>query len=272
MADFGEAMRIDPKYAIACFSRGNAWFAQDEYEKAIADYTEAIRRDSQYAYAFNNRGSAWLKKNDYDKAMADLDEAIRLDPKYAVAYGNRGTAWFGKKEYDRAIGDYSEAIRLDPKDASAYFYRSVARMILRRDDAVGGFKTAMDLEQGKDHYATYAVILGNLAARQLKNEADAKWFLDQASRLEAFAWPYPAVKFLRGELDEAGLLALAVDDGKKTEARCFLGLDHLVKGHKGEALAHFRWVRDHGPTAFIEYTIAMAELERLGEPASPVRK
>ena len=69
--------------------------------------------------------------------------------------------------------------------------------------------------------------------------------------------------FLRGKIDEPAVLAQASDDGQRTEAHCFLGLDQELRGRKTEALAHFRWVKDHGTKGFVEYTIALAELERL---------
>ena len=157
-----------------------------EHDKAIADYTEAIRLDPKYAEAYYNRGSglqlqgrdrqghrrlhrghparpegcrgvlqpgqcllrkgrtrqghrrlhrghparpevwprrtttgAWptATRASYDKAIADFTEAIRLDPKDADAYCNRARAYYSKGEYDKAIADYSEAIRLNPKYA-----------------------------------------------------------------------------------------------------------------------------------------------------------
>ena len=135
-----------------------------DYDKAIADYNEAIRLDPMYAPAYNNRGNAWreqerlrqgdrrLQRGDparsgvrtrlqqpghlsggtrrsttrpsltttrpsgsiprmlpptatgampgsdnknYDKAIADYNEAIRLDSKYALAYNGRGNIWSG---------------------------------------------------------------------------------------------------------------------------------------------------------------------------------
>jgi lipoprotein NlpI len=58
-------------------------------------------------------------------------------------------------------------------------------------------------------------------------------------------------------------LKLATDDDKRTEARCYLGLDQVLKGRKHEALVHFRWVTEHGNVRFIEYVIAVTEIERL---------
>ena len=96
-----------------------------EHDKAIADYTEAIRLDPKDAEAYCNRGLAYGNKGDYDKAIADYTEAIRLNPKYAEAYYNRGMTYASKGEYDKAIADYTEAIRLDPKYAEAYYSRGV---------------------------------------------------------------------------------------------------------------------------------------------------
>ena len=127
IADFAEAIRLDPKLAVAYHNRGNAWGAKKEFDKAIADYTEAIRLDfklASLASAYHNRGGAWGAKKEFDKAIADFAEAIRLDPKDAVAYHNRGNVWDDKKEYDKAIADYDEAIRLDPKYARAYNARA----------------------------------------------------------------------------------------------------------------------------------------------------
>ena len=87
---------------------------------------EALRLDPKLAMAYNNRGFAYSKKGDLDRAIADFDEAIRLDPKYALAYLNRGNAYYRKGDQDRAIADYNEAIRLDPKLALAYYNRGIA--------------------------------------------------------------------------------------------------------------------------------------------------
>jgi tetratricopeptide (TPR) repeat protein len=262
LKDYTECIRIHPRHAPYFNGRGNAWYAKKEYDKAIQDYDEAIRLDPKYATAFNNRGLAWRAKKEYDKAIRDYDEAIRLDPKFSLPVAGRGYAWANKKEYDKAIRDYDEAIRLDPKDAWAYYGRSVALMLTRKP-AVEGFRQVLEVQGWQGDRAVYAVILGHLAARLEKDEqAAAKFLKDSAGKLDE-AWPYPSVQYLRGEIDEEALLKLATDDDKRTEARCYLGLDHLLKGNRDKALAHFRWVKEKGTVDNGEYTIAVAELERL---------
>jgi tetratricopeptide (TPR) repeat protein len=126
IADYGEAIRLDPEHAIAYNNRGLAWAAKGDKDRAIADYDEAIRLNPQFVLAYNNRGNAWLDKGDNDRAIADYDEAIRLNPKYINAYNNRGNARSAKSDNDRAIADYDEAIRLNPKFADAYNNRGLS--------------------------------------------------------------------------------------------------------------------------------------------------
>ena len=109
------------------FNRGDAYYDKGDYDRAIADYNEAIQLDPKLAFAWNHRGNAYYVKGDYDRAIADYNEAIRVDPKRAAAWSNRGNAYYVKGDYDRAIADYNEAIQLDPKYALAYYGRGLAK-------------------------------------------------------------------------------------------------------------------------------------------------
>jgi|GEM_PF-1754508 len=282
ITDYGEAIRIEPKYALAYNNRGIAWNAKGEYDKAIADYDEAIRIEPKSALVYNNRGIAWQAKGEYDKAIADYGEAARVHPKYPSAYNNRGSVWQAKGEYDKAIADYGETIRIDPKYALAYINRgSLWQVKGDYGKAIADYGEAVHIDP-KGTLATYAVILGHLAARIAKDESAAKEFLGPRAReLHTSAWPYPAVRFLRGELDEAQFLALAVDTNKRTEVHCFLGLYFEMENRPETVLDNFRWVKQDGTRLSVEYRLAVGELERLeattiaesaphaGKPAAP---
>ena len=89
-----------------------------DFDKAIADYDEAIRLNPKAAMAHCGRALAWRGKQDLDKAIADYDEAVRIDPRPYV-YVSRGHVWRAKKEYDRALADFRKASEIGPNDPFA---------------------------------------------------------------------------------------------------------------------------------------------------------
>jgi hypothetical protein len=115
--------------ATAFNERGLAWRRKENLDLAIADYGEAIRHDPKLGDAYNNRGVAWIRKGDNECAIADLDNALRLVQDKTIkarAYQNRGSAHHANKNFDLAIQDYSQAIGLDPKYAMAFNNRGAS--------------------------------------------------------------------------------------------------------------------------------------------------
>ncbi len=62
------------------FDRAEEHRNKGDYDRAIADYTEAIRLNPQLANAYANRGNSYYYKKDYDRAIADYEAALRIDP------------------------------------------------------------------------------------------------------------------------------------------------------------------------------------------------
>jgi tetratricopeptide (TPR) repeat protein len=253
--------------------RRYATWDQEHYDLMVfrpdVTWSRIIADVQTYFQATNNGGEADARLAEYfcpwpkypfvvppepaEDPMDVRDEAI-----------HRGLKWRDQKEYDKAILEYTVAIRLDPELAVAYRCRSEAQMLTRQPAAAAkGFWRLIEIEGWQGNFSAYAVILGHLTARQAKDKKGAQRFLkDSAGKLDE-AWPYPAILYLRGDINEAALLALATDKGKQTEAHCYLGLNHAVDGRQEEALTHFRWVKKHGRKKFVEYSIAAAEIERL---------
>jgi tetratricopeptide (TPR) repeat protein len=50
--------------ALAYNSRGNGHFSKKDYDRAIADYSEAVKLDPGYVRAYQNRGLAHAAKGD----------------------------------------------------------------------------------------------------------------------------------------------------------------------------------------------------------------
>jgi len=252
---------------IAFINRGYAYIAKGDFDRPIQDSNEALRLTPNSPFALFNRGSGYFGKGDYDRAIHDYDTGLRLEPDDVQALKSRGDAYIAKGDYDRAIQDFDHAIRLKPKIALLYYDRSVAQMLGRRPEGAAGFRTALDLEGWKGRGAPYAVIFGNIAARQVGDEATAKQFLrDSVGKLDE-GWPYPVIRFLRGEINEDDLVKQAVDDDKQAQIHCFLGLEHALAGRTEEAATHYLWVKEHSGPSSSGYWISTAELERLGRGA-----
>ena len=83
----------------------------------MADFNEAIRLDPNYAIAYFFRGDLYKRRGDFERAMTDLNESIRLDPNYAKAYFIRGRLSYITGNNPGAIDDFNRAIRLDPGDS-----------------------------------------------------------------------------------------------------------------------------------------------------------
>ena len=160
IADFTDAIRLDPKNAHAYNDRGLAWKDKGDHDRALADLTAAIainplpRSDlpgSGFVNVYANRGSAWQAKGDLDRAIADFDRAVSLAPRDADAFNRRGNAWQAKGEADRAIADFTLAIAADPRFAGAYFNRGVVRQAKALPDlALTDFGEALRLDPGLD--------------------------------------------------------------------------------------------------------------------------
>jgi len=80
-----------------------------KYDNAIADFTEAIRLDPTSAFAYCLRAAAYCDKDDCDSAIADYTEAIRLKPEDAEAYYNRGLAYQEQGHHAEAESDFATA-------------------------------------------------------------------------------------------------------------------------------------------------------------------
>jgi tetratricopeptide (TPR) repeat protein len=53
-----------------------------DYDRAIADYSEAIRINPNYAVAYSNRGNLLQARGRREDAIADVQRALAIDPNH----------------------------------------------------------------------------------------------------------------------------------------------------------------------------------------------
>jgi tetratricopeptide (TPR) repeat protein len=133
--------------ADAYFIRGNEYSAADDYEKAIADFTEAIRLDPMCAKYYFRRANNYFIKNQWEIATFDYSKAIELKPEQGdddlwnftldQAYRSRAHAYRSLLRYDLAIADFTEAIRFGSGKIHDYRDRGITYKLL------GNFEKAL---------------------------------------------------------------------------------------------------------------------------------
>ncbi|KAF0700214.1 Aste57867_9268 [Aphanomyces stellatus] len=137
-----------------------------DLERAIADYTDALRLEPHNVAAYSNRGYAWRKLGRYDAAVDDYSAgtsstfkqtcvstphaALRLDPKSTRTLSNRAYSYAKMGCLTESIADYTRVLDVERHNAYAYhnraiLYEKMGDTALAKQD----FMTAMALDASK---------------------------------------------------------------------------------------------------------------------------
>jgi tetratricopeptide (TPR) repeat protein len=259
--DYSEAIRLDPKYGSPYNGRGNAYLDREDYDRAIADYNQAIRLDPANPYPYNGRGNAHRAKGDLDWAIADFTESARLDPHYARPYHGRGIAQRARGDLARAIDDYNEAVKLDPKDVGVRRSRAYANFCFGDYGAAADDFTRVIQQQPDDLYALVWLYLARARpGYQQKAGAELTLSLQNVRRQN---WPFPVIELLLGRRTPEAMLAAAAKPDERCEAQFYLGEWHLLHDNSAAAAPALQAAADTCPKDFDESFGARAELRRL---------
>ncbi len=147
IADYSDAIGINPKYIDACSHRGVAYANLGQYDKAIADFSSVIGIDPNFTMSYYNRGIVYGNLQQYDKAIDDFSSAIGIDPNFTDANYNRGVAYAKLGQWDKAIADYSRVIEISPNYSDAYFNRGVVYDKLGQwDKAIADYSKVLEID------------------------------------------------------------------------------------------------------------------------------
>lgn len=101
--------------ADQAYLEAEQFFADGEYERALAKYDEALAHDPDHFHALRARARTLLQLGRHADALAFYDQAIERQADFAPLYANRGILHDRMGEYEKAIEDYERALRLDPE-------------------------------------------------------------------------------------------------------------------------------------------------------------
>ncbi len=136
LADYSEALGLDPTLATGYYRRGQVWRKEGDVERAIADYSQAILLEPNNAAYHNERCWALaIADRDLELALADCTESLRLEPNDANTLDSRGFVHLRLGRLAESVDDYDAALKINPDEAQSLFGRGIAK--LRRGDTAG---------------------------------------------------------------------------------------------------------------------------------------
>jgi predicted O-linked N-acetylglucosamine transferase (SPINDLY family) len=302
---YSNVMRLQPKYGMACYKRGNVFNGCGQLEAALASYDLAIALDPGHANAFCNRGTVLERMNRPDEALASYARAVALNPGdalachnrgsllvrlgrpeealasfdqaivanagYAEAYFNRGILLKEQQRWDEALASYGKAIRIAPGFALAYLRRGMLLSEMQQSDAaLANYDKAIELDPGLAAAHCYRGVL--LQETERPDAALASY--DKAIELDPrFAEAY----YNRGTLhQQADRPDAAMADYDKTielvphfaEAHANRGALLHARKHSDAALASYDKATALDPNyfdAFLSRGVVLMSLERWNE-------
>lgn len=100
--------------AIEHYNVGKTLQDERKYDEAIAEFNEAIKINPVFTDAYISRGYTYILKAKYDLAIVDYTKAISLDPNNPIAFNGRGAAYLYTKQFNLALQDYYRSMELKP--------------------------------------------------------------------------------------------------------------------------------------------------------------
>ncbi len=225
----------EPGNLRAHLALAEAYGAAERYEEALAEYSKAIASNDQATAGWFGRAVSALalgRDEESDKAVAQL-QAIDGMPNWYRSMAYQG--------FD--LGNFGAAAR----NARAFI------------DSAG---------RGADS-SPYMALVGSVSLGRLGRQADGEKLLAEIRPdVAPQSWVSRVLDFMQGRLDSERLLSSAKDVNEQTEAHAYIGFQLLAAGQRDEAVAHLRWVTEHGTRTFYEYGMAAAELKRIAKAAA----
>ena len=267
---YTNAIKLDPRSAKALYSRGFAYYRNQEYDRAIQDYTDAIRLEPSFTQVFRERGHAYEDKGDYEHAIEDYSHIIPLQPGDVVPLYERAFDYERAGEYDRAIADFTEILRRFPQAPDAYRDRGQARLLSGHlPEALQDLSRSVELTPTSPYNVLWLYIARARTGKGAEYELGRN-----AEKVNLAKWPGVVIQMFLGKTPRETVLRVAADkdlrkqDQQECEAHFYIAEYDALHGRTAAAQDGFRSATETCPKNYFLYVpAAKAELGKL--PKSP---
>ena len=119
IAEFREALRLEPDSAETHWNLGLALASRGAPEEAIAHLRRVVQLDPTNGQAHYDLASTLLEARQLEDAVDQFRAALRLMPNSVEAHNNLGLALALQGKLDEAIDQFQRALTFDPEFADA---------------------------------------------------------------------------------------------------------------------------------------------------------
>jgi tetratricopeptide (TPR) repeat protein len=262
IANLNRAIEFDPGNAegvaaAAAYFKGRIFALDGNMANAASSYSEAITLDPEQLGYRIARAEAFGRLREFDKALADLDHAVKSDAKGTVALNERADLFRVNNKPARAIDDYNAILVRQPNNLSVLGSRGVAYFML------GDFaKASEDFAKIASEGSAYGVLWLHVSRGRSGGGAPEVDLKGIAGILPA-KWPMPIVEMFLGKRSVASAISVAGSSDERCEVEFFAGQLKLRRDDRAGAKASFQFAQDKCPHNFLEFSGAVAELQRM---------
>ena len=149
LKDFQEALKSDPKLAIARLNEGIAFLNLQKIDEAKAALEDARKQDLKNPNAWYNLGLLAKNTGDAQAAIDAFKHVTEIDANDADTWYFLGAAYAQAKEFPQAIESFQHALKINPLHASAEFGLSRA------------YQQSADVNDAREHLKKFQYITQN---------------------------------------------------------------------------------------------------------------
>jgi len=257
------ALALQPKHVEGAVVLARVRRQQDRRDEELAVLLAVAGEPGDHLAFRMDLASALMAAQRFEEARVEAARAVAINGQVPSAhYLLALTAAAAGREAD-ADAAIAQLVRLEL--TTDHYRRRAYDLFAMGHDAAAARDVDVYIRGGwTQESMIYTRFLGALARRRLNQQTEADTLLEGARKAIApGTWTAKVLDFLQGRLTAEDLLSQAKLDGEKTEAHTYIGFRDVLAGHPETAVTHFRWVKEKGSKNYVEYPIAVAELERL---------
>jgi tetratricopeptide (TPR) repeat protein len=164
-----------PKDAKVIFLRGFYQFREGNQNGAMMSFSNALKTNPKFALAYGARAQLFASKGMLDKAISDISVAITIEPKNIDFLSTRAGFYNQNNQFAEGLEDMKTKIKLAPNDIMGYFDAAVFSKSIDKNKNADDFFSQAYANKGLQKFVTDVLFAKFLLKYGRFDEAKTKY-------------------------------------------------------------------------------------------------